>query len=330
MQVRKEAGVGYVLEPLVANVVLADVEHQQVLDRERLHEEHGALALDVVRAHLQHLQLLQVADQAHLLYAFLLDFVHVQLDCGEARVVLAHGDGFEAHVADLVDAQVEEGQLWEGVGAGNCEGAFVVDVVAGKVQLFYVPQAHLGKEVADAGVRQVVLRELQIGKILKHMAFSHCLQISDVKHCVFAVERANVRLQYELCKLFKQLVLLVLLEQEIQVDRKSLHILVVVQDLLKKVVFELLKKAKRLSVDLDLLCPFEELHSLEAYLVQRHSPCCVRALAQEESFFVDAAQGLYDLFCRKEGENADRRPNAQTVEYSPLGVGDCLELHLRQ
>ena len=123
------------------------------------------------------------------------------------------------------------------------------------------------------------------------------------------MQRLHVPVQVEASQLFKQLVLEVLLEEEVKVDNHFREIFVVLQNLLKEIVFVLLEEGKRVVAHQQLLSSLEELHGADVDLVEVNAPHAEHLLRDVVSLLVYS--GKFDDFVGREvGEDSGGRPNS--------------------
>lgn len=106
------------------------------------------------------------------------------------------------------------------------------------------------------------------------------VEVAVIEHGqILRLEGRDVLLQLEIADLFDDAVFLRCVEEEIQVDGEGLDVLVVIEDLLEKLVPMLVKEIQRLFRDPDLLRSLEELHGLEADLLELDHSSSVHPLA---------------------------------------------------
>jgi len=213
--------------------------------------------------------------------SFLFDLVVIQTDVSQLLIVLALDQVLQPLVPYLVHPQVHHSQVREVGGLRDDDSAIFCDEVAGEVELADVLEPILDEQVVHPLVPQVVPGQLQVHQILQKVIFDHYLNVFLFEVCIFADEGLDVLAEDEARELLEELVLLVLLEEEVEVDGEGLHVLVVVQHLLKEVVLELVEEHQGVFGQLYLLCSFKKFHCLQIYLVESDVPCCISFFAQE-------------------------------------------------
>lgn len=99
-------------------------------------------------------------------------------------------------------------------------------------------QAFRTENIGDAFVAQIVPGQLQVLYIEYKALPRQLVEVSKVHDWyIFSLECLNILLQLELTNFLNDLVFLLLIKEEIQIDRQSIHVFIMVQNLLKEFVF---------------------------------------------------------------------------------------------
>ena len=158
-------------------------------------------------------------------------------------------------------------------------------------------QAFRTKNVGDTFVAQIVSGQLQVLYIEYKALPRKQVEVSEIHDCyIFSLECLNILLQLELANFLNDLVFLMLIKEEIQIDRQSIHVFIVVQNLLKEFIFILAEELQRFLRNPNLFCSFEELDRFETNFFKLYNFGSEHSLAQNQGLLVDSSQIKYNFF----------------------------------
>ncbi len=180
------------------------------------------------------------------------------------------------------------------------------------------------KQKLHPAVAQTTPRQLQHQYALQKLGFSKRLQISLLQHSILRHKHPNIRLQTKQTQLLKKLILLVLLKQKVQINSDRLHVLVVQQNLVEEVVLVRVEEDEGVFGDYYFFGAPEEFYCFHLDFVEVDAAGGVGFFAEDEGFFVDAAEGVDYFFLGEEAEDAGCGPDSQMVEQSFRVIRDHL------